>query len=122
MVTLFLPFFIMVCVSLLMFLIPNSQFDARISLVMTALLSILVFHLSQEEAWPNVGYLVSADKYFMSAYILTFTLILESIVANWLVIRKRDSLALKLDFVSAVTLVPLAFTVFGYITYTSVFQ
>lgn len=120
-VTLFLPFFIMVAVSLLMFLIPNSQFDARVSLVMTALLSILVFHLAQEEAWPNVGYLVSADKYFMSAYILTFTLILESIVANWLVIRKHDAMALKLDFVSAVTLVPLAFAVFGYITYTSVF-
>jgi ABC-type branched-subunit amino acid transport system substrate-binding protein len=120
-VTLFLPFFIMVVVSLLMFLIPTSQFDARISLVMTALLSILVFHLSQEEAWPNVGYLVAADKYFMTAYILTFALILESIVANWLVIRERTSAAAKLDFGMAVTVVPVTIAIFAYITYGSVF-
>ena len=119
-VTLFLPFFIMVVVSLLMFLIPTSQFDARISLVMTALLSILVFHLAQEEAWPNVGYLVSADKYFMTAYILTFTLILESIIANWLVIRKRETLASKLDHGVAILIIPLSFSIFAYITYTSV--
>ena len=112
----------MVIVSLFMFLIPNTQFDARISLVMTALLSILVFHLSQEEAWPNVGYLVAADKYFMSAYILTFALILESIVANWLVIRERQTMAAKLDFGTAVVVVPLSFVIFTYITYTSLFS
>ncbi len=120
-VTLFLPFFIMVVVSLLMFLIPTTQFDARLSLVMTALLSILVFHLAQEEAWPNVGYLVSADKYFMTAYILTFTLIFESIVANWLVIHKRETLAAKLDHGVAVVIVPLVVAIFSYITYVSVF-
>ena len=120
-VTLFLPFFIMIMVSLMVFLIPNSQFDARISLVMTGLLSILVFHLSQEEAWPNVGYLVSADKYFMSAYIIIFTLILETIIANWLVIRDRQAMAAKLDFGMAAVIIPLTITIFSFITYTSLF-
>jgi len=121
MVTLFLPFFIMVIVSLFVFLIPTTQFDARISLVMTALLSVLVFHLSQEEAWPNVGYLVAADKYFMTAYILTFALILETIMANWLVIRDRTELAVKLDFLVAVVTVPLITAIFAYITVVSIF-
>jgi len=45
-ITLFLPLLIMLIISFTLFSIPTDQFDSRISLVMTALLGVLVFHMS----------------------------------------------------------------------------
>lgn len=67
------------------------------TLVTTALLTIIVFHLSQEDALPAVGYLVKADLYFMAAYVLTFCLIMESIAINRLQKNGHELLAKKID-------------------------
>ena len=81
-VTLFLPLGIMVMISLFVVLVPPHQFDARMTLVMTALLSILVFHLAQGESLPSVGYLMRADQYFMVTYVLMFLLIVKTVLVN----------------------------------------
>ena len=60
-----MPLGIMMLVSLFVEVIPPKQFEARLTLVMTALLSVVVFHLSQNDGLPNVGYLMRADQYFM---------------------------------------------------------
>ena len=57
----------------------------------------------------------------MTAYILMLALIVESITANWFVIRNRGKTAMKLDFAVAVTIVPLVLGIFTYIAFTSLY-
>lgn len=73
--TVFLPLAAMFCIGFLAFLISADKFDARISLVTSALLSVLVFHLTQMSALPPVGYLIRIDQYFIAAYVTMLALI-----------------------------------------------
>jgi branched-chain amino acid transport system substrate-binding protein len=107
-VKMFLPLGIMIAITLLVFLVPRDAFDARMTLVMTALLSILVFHLAQAEALPAVGYLMRADYFFMITYVLVFTLTIKTVVVNVFVSADKDSVARWIDLVFAVVFLPLS--------------
>lgn len=84
---LFLPLIILTAISLLVFWIPVKQFQVRITLVLTALLSTLVFHVSRADALPNVGYLTLADKYFVASYCFMTVNIGVTIAIEWLRLR-----------------------------------
>ena len=96
-VTLFLPLAILMAVSLLVLLIPKEQFAPRNGLVMSSLLGVLVYHMAQARALPQVGYLVKADLYFVVAYVLLSMLVLGLNVINLLMAHKKEKQAAKLD-------------------------
>jgi ABC-type branched-subunit amino acid transport system substrate-binding protein len=76
----FLPLFILLGVSLAVFLVPvQGSFQVRMSLAATALLSAIVLHLAWTQSVPNVGYLARIDYYFLFAYLFTATVIVVSI-------------------------------------------
>lgn len=85
---LFLPLVVLTAISLLVFWIPVKQFQVRISMVLTALLSTLVFHVSRADALPNVGYLTLADKYFVASYCFMTINIGVTVAIEWLRLRK----------------------------------
>ena len=118
-ITLFMPLAIMVGISLFVVLIPPSQFDARLTLTMTALLSVVVFHLSQGEDLPNVGYLMRADQYFMVAYLLLFVLIIKTVVVNLLVGRLSDGMVARGEWVFAIVFVPATLLLYGTLSFDS---
>jgi ABC-type branched-subunit amino acid transport system substrate-binding protein len=95
--TLFLPLGILTAVSLGVFWIPLGQFAVRITIVLTTLLSVLVFHLSRADSLPNVGYLTVADKFFIAAYIGMSVNIGLTILYEWLRNAGRATLAEKLN-------------------------
>jgi branched-chain amino acid transport system substrate-binding protein len=95
--TLFLPLGILTAVSLGTFWIQLDQFPVRISIVLTTLLSVLVFHLSRADRLPNVGYLTVADKFFIASYIGMSINIGLTIFFEWLRSRKRDAFVEKLN-------------------------
>lgn len=101
-----------------MFLVPQDNFDARMTLVMTALLSVLVFHLSQGETLPAVGYMVKADQHFIVSYVILFTLILLTIGVNMLINWGKAELAQSVFRFTAYALVPLTMVVFLYLSVT----
>jgi branched-chain amino acid transport system substrate-binding protein len=87
----FLPLFIMLGVSLAVFLIPvQKTFSVRMSLASTALLSAVVLHLSRTQTLPNVEYLTRIDYYFVFAYLFMATIIVASIYKEHL--YRRDAL------------------------------
>ncbi len=96
-VTLFLPLAILIFVSLLSLLIPKEQFSTRNSLVMSSLLGVLVYHMAQARALPQVGYLMKADLYFVVAYFLIAILVLGINIVNLLVAHKHEEKASTLD-------------------------
>jgi len=118
-ITLFLPLGIMIIISLFVFLINREQFDARLTLTMTALLSILVFHLAQGESLPSVGYLMKADQYFIATYILMFSLITEVILVNALHEKVTDNKLLWIERVFAVLFVSVSLAVYVLLTITA---
>jgi ABC-type branched-subunit amino acid transport system substrate-binding protein len=95
--TLFLPLGILTAVSLGVFWIPLDQFPVRITIVLTTLLSVLVFHLSRADRLPNVGYLTVADKFFIAAYIGMSVNIGMTIFFEWLRSKKREGFVEKMN-------------------------
>lgn len=87
----FVPLFILMGVSLAVFLIPvQGSFSVRMSLAATALLSAIVLHLSRTQSLPNVNYLTRIDYYFVFAYLFMGTTIVASIYKERL--SRRDAL------------------------------
>lgn len=82
-VKLLLPLFVLSAISLAVYWVPVRHFAVRITLVLTALLSTLVFHMSKADALPNVGYMTLADKYFVFAYLIMTVSILANIWIEW---------------------------------------
>jgi ABC-type branched-subunit amino acid transport system substrate-binding protein len=118
-VTLFLPMAILIFVSLLSLLIPKEQFSTRNSLIMSSLLGMLVYHMAQARALPQVGYLMKADLYFVVSYVLLAILVLGINVVNLLFSRGETQRAAKLDarlhwvFIAGVVLAYGTLTVIG---------
>jgi branched-chain amino acid transport system substrate-binding protein len=96
-ITLFMPLALLMGVSLLVLLIPKEQFSPRNSLVMSSLLGVLVYHMAQARALPQVGYLMRADLYFVVAYFLLFALILGLNAVNLLIAHGKEQTADRLD-------------------------
>jgi ABC-type branched-subunit amino acid transport system substrate-binding protein len=119
-VTLFLPLAILIFVSLLVLLIPKEQFSTRNSLVMSSLLGVLVYHMAQARALPQVGYLMKADLYFVVSYFLLAVLVLGINVVNLLFSRKEVEKAARVDgwldefFIVASILAYSALTISGF--------
>ena len=117
--TLFLPLGILIIITLLLFLIPVDQFEARITIVMTALLSVLVFHDAQSDSLPNVGYLIKADIYFIITYVLMFGLIINTVVVNQISRKQGASSATKMNRWFSWVLLPLMILAFVFVTMPS---
>src|SRR5262249_31833668 len=83
--------------SLLVLIVPKEQFAPRNGFIMSSLLGVLVYHMAQARALPQVGYLMRADLYFVVAYVLLFTMVLGINVINFLIHHKREELAERLD-------------------------
>ncbi|MEJ2717824.1 MAG: ABC transporter substrate-binding protein [Deltaproteobacteria bacterium] len=88
---LLLPLFVLSAISLSVYWVPVRHFGVRVTLVLTALLSVLVFHMSKADALPNVGYMTLADKYFVFAYLIMTVSILANIWIEW--VRTKRSMA-----------------------------
>ena len=117
----FLPLFILLAVSLAVFLIPvQGSFSVRMSLAATALLSAIVLHLSRTQSLPNVSYLTRIDYYFVFAYVFMATTIVASIYKEQL--SRRDALHVAVAVNRAVGLMLLcgAVVVFGLLSVPSV--
>lgn len=65
-----LPLGIILLMAVLALFLPISELEVRSAMGVTALLSVVAFHFSQADSLPDVSYLVTADKLFLSAYVL----------------------------------------------------
>ena len=85
--TFFLPLAIILGIILLILWVPLDQFAPRINASISGLVGILVYHMSQKSAFPKVGYTMTADYYFLSAYVLVVAMIIGIIYTQSLMSR-----------------------------------
>lgn len=116
--TFFLPLTILLSIILLVLWVPLEQFAPRINASISGLVGILVYHMSQKNAFPKVGYTMMADYYFLLGYAQVVTLIIciiytqslmsdgqKELAKKW---NKRFSLGALVVVIGVYTLVTLA--------------
>ncbi|MHC4829360.1 MAG: TAXI family TRAP transporter solute-binding subunit [Planctomycetota bacterium] len=102
------PLIVIVLMSFSVFFINPKEFEVQAGIVIIALLSCVAFHLSQADALPEVGYLVTADKFFLLSYVVIFLTLVEVVAENYYFHRGDLVRAHRLDRVSRF-LFPLMF-------------
>ena len=110
----FLPLVLLIGICLAVFWVPIRYFGVRMTIVMTSLLSAIVFHMSRSSRLPNVGYLTLADTYFVVSYVVMSATIAANIWIEWLVQKGRDTRSETLN--SAARYLLTAATVFTFLT------
>lgn len=92
-----IPLLVIVFMCFSTFFFHPSESESRIAIVITAILSVVAFHISQADALPEVGYLVTADHFFLSAYIFCAISMIIVIISDMMVSKERVDSALSLD-------------------------
>ena len=102
-VKMILPLLIIVGMSLVSIMLPQEEIDARVGMVITALLSCVALNFSLSDSLPDVAYLVAADKFFLGAYLMIFIALVETVFVYRLYPQK-EALARKIDRLSYIAL------------------
>ncbi len=92
-----LPLFIVLLITMAVFLIDGKYFDARLGLGITTLISAVALQLTAGAELPNVGYVVLLDKLYNLSYAVIFIALLESVLAVRLTDLEQTARAAKYD-------------------------
>lgn len=84
---------ILACASLALWLHPAHS-EARVGLVVTALLTLVAFQLT---ALPQVNYLIMMDWLFFLAYLFVLGTMVQVVRSHWIVRSKDEDLAVGTD-------------------------
>lgn len=118
--TLFLPLAIVLIISLLVFAVPVDNFGERLSMAMTALLSILIFHMSQKSTLPAVSYLMKVDYYFIFSYVFMMILVLFIIIISRFSKMDKENISRKVKILNrrfTWIFVPAVLLTYGFLTF-----
>lgn len=99
-----IPLVIVVVISSLVFYIHPDEFEARCGISITMILSAIAFHITQGESLPQVGYIISVDKFFILSYSVIFFTLLETVVVSRCFKTDRLKTAKKIDHISRYTI------------------
>jgi len=91
--TFFLPLAIILGIVLLVLWVPIDQFSPRLGAAISGLVGILVYHMSQKNAFPKVGYIMTADYYFLVAYAFVVAIIICIIFTQTLMASGQKEMA-----------------------------
>ncbi len=91
--TFFLPLIILLGIILLVLWVPLDQFSPRIGAAISGMVGVLVYHMSQKNAFPKVGYTMIADYYFLITYVFIVMLIICIIYLQTLMSKGEKELA-----------------------------
>lgn len=91
--TFFLPLVIILGIILLTLWVPLDQFAPRINSSISGLVGVLVYHMSQKNSFPKVGYTMTADYYFLAAYAFVISMIISNILIQRMMAGGQKDLA-----------------------------
>ncbi|MDF1658288.1 MAG: hypothetical protein P1U58_11800 [Verrucomicrobiales bacterium] len=92
-----LPLFLIICMSWIVFWIPSSQMGPRISVSVTAMLTLTAYRFAIGASLPKIAYLTRLDWFILGSSILVFISLIEVVVTSALVEKERQTLARKIN-------------------------
>lgn len=115
--TFFLPLVILLGIILMVLWVPLEQFAPRINASISGLVGILVYHMSQKNAFPKVGYTIVADYYFLFAYAFVVSMIVCIIFMQTLMSSGQKELAKRWNKRFSIAAIILAVSLYSGLTY-----
>ena len=106
-----IPLIIVVVISHLVFYIHPDEFEARCGIGITGILSAIAFHITQGETLPQVGYIITVDKFFILSYAMIFFTLLETVIVSRYFKADRLKTSKRIDRISRYTFLPFFVTV-----------
>ena len=97
-----IPLIVIAGMAYLVFFINAKEFEAQCGICVTALLTAVALHTSQANALPAVGYLVISDKIFILFYIVIYSALMQTVIANNYAKTGRIEVAAKMDRIFAI--------------------
>lgn len=120
--TFFMPLMIILGINLMMvFWVPLDQFAPRINATLSALIGILLYHMSQKNAFPKVGYSMMADKYFLLAYFFVVMMIFSNMTTQRMMSQGMKEKAKTWNDRMSISAFILCFSLYGILTAWSIF-
>jgi hypothetical protein len=75
------PLLIIISTAYLIFFVPPRLLDVSSALGLTAVLTTMAFNVSVTQNLPEIGYLVTSDKFFIATYFLLFLTLVQAVIA-----------------------------------------
>jgi len=96
------PLLIVIIVCFIQFFIYPDELEVRAGIGITALLTAIAFHMSQSENLPQVGYIITSDKFFFVAYVIIFLSMVETAIVSYFFKKENIKVSFKIDRVSKI--------------------
>ncbi|MFC1705370.1 TAXI family TRAP transporter solute-binding subunit [Planctomycetota bacterium] len=90
------------------FFIDPEAYESKLLLVIWDLFIAVEYHTFQSETLPEIGYLVVADKFFLTSYVAIVLVLVHTIALDYY-FRKENHRVVNIMFVAAMFLFPLIF-------------
>ena len=121
--TFFMPLMIILGINLMMvFWVPLDQFAPRINATLSALIGILLYHMSQKNSFPKVGYSMIADKYFLLAYVFVVMMIFSNMTTQRMMSQGLKEQAKQWNHRMSIAAFILCFSLYGLLTVWSIYR
>ena len=98
------------------FWINPAQFGPQIGMSATSMLTLIAFQFASGNILPRLNYFTVLDEFIVGSTIIVFLALVESLSTSYLVSRKREAFALRLDQVCRF-LFPLTFFIFMFFVF-----
>lgn len=92
-----LPLFLIICMSWIVFWIPSSQMGPRISVSVTAMLTLTAYRFAIGASLPKIAYLTRLDWFILGSSVLVFVSLVEVVVTSSLVEKDKEALARRIN-------------------------
>ena len=92
-----LPLVLIICMSWIVFWIPSSQMGPRISVSVTAMLTLTAYRFAIGSSLPKIAYLTRLDWVILGSSILVFISLVEVVITSGLMEKKRLNTARKIN-------------------------
>jgi hypothetical protein len=113
-----IPLILIVAMSWVVFWIDPSEAGSQLSVAVTAVLTLIAYHIALTGKLPDISYLTRMDLFLFGSTLLVFASLIEVVMTSRLARMDRLILARRMDLVCR-ALFPLVYLVITYLSLVS---
>jgi hypothetical protein len=117
-IKLIIPLFLIVAMSWVVFWIDPSHGSSQLGVAVTAVLTLIAYHIALTSKLPDISYLTRMDLFLFGSTLLVFSSLIEVVVTSRLADAGRLNFARHIDIVCRI-LFPLAYLLTAYLALVS---
>jgi hypothetical protein len=113
-----IPLFLIVAMSWVVFWIDPSEGSSQLGVAVTAVLTLIAYHIALTGKLPDISYLTRMDLFLFGSTLLVFSSLIEVVITSRLANGGRLNFARYIDIVCRI-LFPLAYLLIAYLALVS---